>query len=44
MLTHSACEAGVQKALAEIAALDVVSAEPVLIRIEDDDSDDLKRR
>ena len=36
--------AGVQKALAEIAALDVVSAEPVLIRIEDDDSDDLKRR
>ena len=40
MLTHSAIEAGVQQALAEIAALDVVSTEPVLIRIEDDDPDD----
>ncbi len=36
MLTHSAKEADVQKALSEIAHLDVVSDRPVLIRIEDE--------
>lgn len=35
MLTHQAREADVKTALAEIAALDVVGDEPVLIRIED---------
>ncbi|MFC1829567.1 homoserine dehydrogenase [Thermodesulfobacteriota bacterium] len=37
MLTHLAKEADVQKALTKITALDVVSDEPVLIRIEDKD-------
>jgi len=36
MITHWAKEADVQKALAEIAALDVVGDAPVLIRIEDE--------
>jgi homoserine dehydrogenase len=36
MLTHLAREANVKKALAEIAQLDIVSDEPVLIRIEDE--------
>jgi homoserine dehydrogenase len=36
MVSHKAREADVKKALSEIAALDVVSDEPVLIRIEDD--------
>jgi homoserine dehydrogenase len=36
MVSHKAKEADVKKALSEIAALDVVSDEPVLIRIEDD--------
>jgi homoserine dehydrogenase len=36
MVSHKAKEADVKKALSEIAALDVVGAEPVLIRIEDD--------
>jgi homoserine dehydrogenase len=40
MLTHAAKEAAVIKALNEIASLDVVSARPVLIRIEDKDNDD----
>jgi homoserine dehydrogenase len=40
MLTHAAKEAAVIKALNEIASLDVVSAKPVLIRIEDKDNDD----
>jgi homoserine dehydrogenase len=39
MLSHLAKEADVKNALSEISALDVVSAEPVLIRIEDDDMD-----
>jgi homoserine dehydrogenase len=36
MVSHKAKEADVKKALAEISALDVVSDEPVLIRIEDE--------
>jgi homoserine dehydrogenase len=36
MLTHRAREADVKQALAEISALEVVGAKPVLIRIEDD--------
>jgi homoserine dehydrogenase len=36
MLTHLAKEADVQQALSEIMNLDVVSAKPVLIRIEDE--------
>jgi hypothetical protein len=40
MLTHAAKEASVTKALNEIASLDVVSARPVLIRIEDENTDD----
>ena len=36
MLTHLAQEADVQNAMAEIRALDVVSREPMLIRIEDE--------
>jgi len=40
MLTHLAKEAGVQKALSEIMNLDVVSAKPVLIRIEDENQED----
>jgi homoserine dehydrogenase len=39
MLTHLAKEAGVIKALKEIAALDIVSDKPVLIRIEDHELD-----
>ena len=39
MVSHKAKEADVKKALSEIAALDVVSDEPVLIRIEDDKLD-----
>ena len=39
MVSHKAKEADVKKALSEIAALDVVGAEPVLIRIEDDKLD-----
>ncbi len=40
MLTHLAREADVQKALAEITALEAVSDRPVLIRIEDDTLED----
>lgn len=40
MLTHLAKEADVQQALAEITALDVVDAKPVLIRIENSDDED----
>ena len=40
MLTHVAGEAAVQKALAEIRGLNVVSAKPVLIRIEDENAQD----
>ncbi|MFZ0243605.1 MAG: homoserine dehydrogenase [Desulfobacterales bacterium] len=40
MLTHAAREAAVTEALSQIAALDVVSAQPVLIRIEDEKTDD----
>ncbi len=40
MLTHTAKEAAVRKALREITELDVVSDRPVLIRIEDEDSQD----
>lgn len=39
MVSHEAKEADVKKALSEISALDVVSDEPVLIRIEDDKLD-----
>lgn len=39
MVTHKAKEDDVKKALSEISALDVVSDEPVLIRIEDDKLD-----
>jgi len=39
MLSHLVKEADVKKALSEISALDVVSDEPVLIRIEDDEMD-----
>ncbi|MBW2480130.1 MAG: homoserine dehydrogenase [Deltaproteobacteria bacterium] len=39
MLTHQAREADVKRALAEIRDLNVVSDEPVLIRIEDDELD-----
>jgi len=39
MLSHRAKEADVKRALAEIRNLNVVSAEPVLIRIEDDELD-----
>jgi homoserine dehydrogenase len=39
MLTHDAKEADVQTAVKEIAALDVVGAAPVLIRIEDEDQE-----
>ena len=41
MLTHLAKEADVKKAMAEITALDVVSDSPVLIRIEDENGQDL---
>ena len=40
MLTHQAKEADAQKALGEIAGLDIVSATPVVIRIENDDASD----
>ncbi len=40
MLTHLAREADVQKALTEILDLDVVSDQPVLIRIEDENQKD----
>jgi homoserine dehydrogenase len=40
MLTHKAREAGVQDALKQIAALDVVADTPVLIRIEDNSEPD----
>jgi homoserine dehydrogenase len=40
MITHWAREADVQRALAEIASLDVVGPAPVLIRIEDDNDDE----
>jgi len=40
MLTHIAQEASVQKALAEISALEIVSGKPVLIRIEDQNGED----
>ena len=39
MLTHLAKEADVQKALSKIMNLDVVSAKPVLIRIEDENQE-----
>jgi homoserine dehydrogenase len=39
MLTHAAKEASVQKAFDEITSLDVVSTRPVLIRIEDENSE-----
>jgi hypothetical protein len=39
MLTHRAQEVDVKRALAEISDLNVVSDEPVLIRIEDDGLD-----
>lgn len=39
MLTHLAREADVQKALAEIAALEAIGGQPTLIRIEDKNSD-----
>ncbi len=38
MLTHLAGEAGVKKALSEISSLEIVKDKPVLIRIEDENS------
>ena len=38
MLTHLAREAGVKKALSEIASLDITKDKPVLIRIEDENN------
>jgi homoserine dehydrogenase len=38
MLTHHAREADVRRALSEISALDVVASKPMLIRIEDENS------
>jgi len=40
MLSHRAREASVQKALREIASLEVTAAKPVLIRIEDESLED----
>ena len=40
MLTHRAREADVKRALGEIAMLDIVSDQPVLIRIEDENGGD----
>jgi homoserine dehydrogenase len=40
MLSHRAREADVKQALAEISALDVVAARPILIRIEDESLED----
>ncbi len=40
MLSHRAREADVQRALREIAALEVTAARPVLIRIEDESLQD----
>ena len=40
MLTHRAREADVKKALSEITRLDIVSDQPVLIRIEDENGGD----
>ena len=40
MMTHRAKEADVRNAMQEIRALDVVSAKPVLIRIEDQNQED----
>jgi homoserine dehydrogenase len=40
MLTHLAGEAGVKKALSEIASLEIVKDKPVLIRIEDENNQD----
>ena len=40
MLTHLAREAGVKKALSEIASLEIVKDKPVLIRIEDKNNQD----
>lgn len=40
MLTHRAKEADVKKALSEITLLDIVSDQPVLIRIEDENGGD----
>jgi homoserine dehydrogenase len=40
MLTHSAEEASAIKALTDIASLDIVSAKPIMIRIEDENTED----
>ena len=40
MLTHLGREAGVKKALSEIASLEIVKDKPVLIRIEDENNQD----
>ncbi|MBU4260033.1 MAG: ACT domain-containing protein, partial [Proteobacteria bacterium] len=40
MLTHLAREASVKKALSEMASLEIVRDKPVLIRIEDENSQD----
>lgn len=40
MVTHLARESGVQRALSELEKVDVVSDQPVLIRIEDDSDQD----
>lgn len=40
ILTHLAKEADVKKALSEIASLDIISDNPVLIRVEDENGED----
>ncbi|MBW1961969.1 MAG: homoserine dehydrogenase [Deltaproteobacteria bacterium] len=40
MVTHVASESSVKKALSEIRSLDVVSGEPLLIRIEEEENDE----
>jgi len=40
MLTHLAREADIQRAMSEMSSLEVISNEPTLIRIEDQDSED----
>ncbi len=40
MLTHKANEAAIQKAISEIAELDVIGYKPTLIRIEDENMED----
>ncbi len=40
MLTHKAKESDIKKAMSEISALDIISSEPVVIRLEDKNPED----